>query len=57
MNLVIKKKKLFLSAIEEVLIFSSYSFEIESDVKEQRFKTREVCPHCGKHNVCKYGKF
>jgi transposase-like protein len=50
------EKEILLTAIEEVLIFGSYSFEIESDVKEQRFNKGEVCPHCGKHNICKYGK-
>lgn len=51
------EKEIILNAIEEVLIFGSYSFEIESDVKEQRFNMGEVCPHCGNHNVCKYGKY
>ena len=45
-NLSNYEKEILLNAIENILVFGSYAFEIESDVKEQHFsKGRDLLLH------------
>ncbi len=49
-------KEIIIDAIEEILVFGSYALDVESDIKEHRFSKGRVCPHCGGHDICRYGK-
>ncbi len=49
-------KEIIIDAIEEILMFGSCALDVESDIKEHRFSKGRVCPHCGGHDICRYGK-
>ena len=51
-----EQQKVF-NFLEEILITGSLSNEIKEDVKENRFSSGKVCPHCKSEDVSRNGKY
>lgn len=51
-----EQQKVF-NFLEEMLITGSLSNEIKEDVKENRFSSGKVCPHCKSEDVSRNDKY
>lgn len=51
-----EQQKVF-NFLEEKLIIGSLSIQIKDGVKENRFASGKVCPHCQNNEVSRNGKY
>ena len=51
-----EQQKVF-NFLEEKLIIGSLTTQIKEDIKENRFASGKVCPHCKSNEVSRNGKY
>ncbi|MEA3422626.1 MAG: transposase [Bacillota bacterium] len=49
------EKEILYSTLEDLLTSDFDASEIKNEIKEHRFSKGRVSPHCGNHEVCRYG--
>lgn len=50
-------KEEILQYLEEVFVLGSFATEVTNEVKENRFSSGKVWPHCGHDEVSRNGKY
>ena len=56
-NLTEYEQQQVFNFLEEKLVFGSLSTQIKDGIKESRFPSGKVCPHCKGNNVSRNGKY
>ena len=56
-NLTEYEQQQVFNFLEEKLVFGSLSTQIKDGIKESRFASGKVCPHCKGNDVSRNGKY